>query len=127
MGNDLGGVAKDLKNRWLNLVLVDMQRSSCTITDAFARIVATHDRDVLAFDRLAEQLPAVAPETAALLRGWIQAVRHNVYGFALWESTAERYQEYKAIAGRHALLAPVMVQRTRLARRTLARASTVVA
>jgi hypothetical protein len=67
--------------------------------------------DVRAFDRVAAQLagrlPALDPDTAALLRGWVQAVRHNVYGFALWESTAERYQEYKAIAGPHALIAPL--------------------
>ncbi|HSR99956.1 MAG TPA: terpene synthase family protein [Kofleriaceae bacterium] len=121
LGNDLGGLAKDIRNRWLNLVLVEAERSSLSITDAFERIVAIHNHDVRAFDQLARQLasrlPALDRDTGALLRGWVQAVRHNVYGFALWESTAERYQEYRAISGPHALIAPVTLRRSRLARR----------
>jgi hypothetical protein len=116
MGNDLGGLAKDIQNRWLNLVLVAMQRSVGTIVEAFERIVAIHNHDVRAFDELADRLPVLEPEANALLRGWVQAVRHNVYGFALWESTARRYQEYKAIIGDHALVAPVVAQGSGVAR-----------
>jgi hypothetical protein len=117
MGNDLGGLATDIRNRWLNLVLVEAERSSLALADAFAHIVAIHNHEVGAFDRLVEQLagrlPDLDPDTGAQLRGWVQAVRHNVYGFALWESTAQRYQEFKAIAGPLALIAPVTVRRAR--------------
>jgi hypothetical protein len=109
MGNDLGGLAKDIRNGWINLVLALMARSSCSISEAFERIVAIHNHDVRAFDRLAEALPSFGSETDALVRGWVQAVRHNVYGFALWESRAERYQEHKAVVGKRALIAPVSV------------------
>jgi hypothetical protein len=107
MGNDLGGLAKDISNRWLNLVLVLVERSSLAIEDAFQRVVDIHNAEVNEFDRLAAQLPSWQPETDALARGWVQAVRHNVFGFTLWESTAERYQESKAIVGKQALIAPV--------------------
>jgi len=117
MGNDLGGLAKDIRNRWLNLVLVDAERSALPIADAFARVVAIHNHDVRAFDRRATQLvrglAELDADTAAQLRGWLQAVRHNVYGFALWESTARRYQEHRAITGPYALIAPVTVRRSR--------------
>lgn len=107
MGNDLGGLAKDISDRWLNLVLVLVERSSMMIEDAFRRVVAIHNADVEEFDRLASDLPSFGTETDALVRGWVQAVRHNVFGFALWESTAERYQESKAVVGKKALIAPV--------------------
>jgi hypothetical protein len=35
-------------------------------------------------------------------------VRHNVHGFTLWEATAERYQEQKAVVGGLALVTPVI-------------------
>ena len=107
LGNDLGGLAKDISNRWLNLVLVLMERSPMMIEDAFQRVVNIHNADVEEFDRLALELPSWGHETDALIQGWVQAVRHNVFGFTLWESTAERYQEYKAVVGRKALIALV--------------------
>jgi Terpene synthase family 2, C-terminal metal binding len=109
LGNDLGGLAKDISNRWLNLVLVLMEQSSLKIEDAFQQIIDIHNADVEEFDRLALELPSRGAETDALVRGWVQAVRHNVFGFTLWESTAERYQESKAIVGRKALIAPVVI------------------
>ncbi len=113
VGNDLGGLAKDISNRWLNLVLVLMEQSSLNIEDAFQRIVDIHNADVEEFDRQALEMPSREYWTDALIRGWVQAVRHNVFGFTLWESTAERYQESKAIAGRKALIAPVALVRVR--------------
>lgn len=107
MGNDLGGLAKDISNRWLNLVLVLMERSSMRIEDAFQQVIAIHNAEVEEFDRLTLQLPSWGAEKDALVRGWIQAVRHSVHGFILWESTAERYQEFKAIVGKKALIAPI--------------------
>jgi len=111
LGNDLGGLARDISDRRLNLALVLMERSSMNIEDAFQRVVASHNADVEEFDRLALELPSWGTETVPLVRGWVQAVRHNVFGFALWESTAERYQEYKAVAGKKALIAPVSTMR----------------
>jgi hypothetical protein len=107
LGNDLGGLARDISQRGLNLVLVLMERSALKLEDAFQRVVDIHNAEVEEFDRLASELPSWGAETDALVRGWVQAVRHNVFGFTLWESTAERYQEAKAIVGQQALLAPV--------------------
>ena len=45
------------RNRWLNLVLVVMVRSSMMIEDAFQRVVAIHNADVEEIDRLAFDLP----------------------------------------------------------------------
>ncbi|HZF40266.1 MAG TPA: terpene synthase family protein [Blastocatellia bacterium] len=109
MGNDLGSLAKDTSAGWLNLVLVLMKQSSLKIEDAFQRIVDIHNADVEAFDRLALELPSRGAETDALVRGWVQAVRNTVFGFTLWESVAERYQESKAVVGKKALIAPVVI------------------
>jgi terpene synthase-like protein len=109
LGNDLGGLAKDISNQWLNLVLVLMEQSALKIEDAFQRIVNIHNADVEEFDRVALELPSREAETDALARGWVQSVRHNVFGFTLWESVAERYQESKAVVGRKALIAPVVI------------------
>lgn len=105
MGNDLGGVAKDLQARWLNLVPVTAERRRLTLTAAFAAIVDAHNADVLAFDRAASRLPSFGPDIDLFVPGWVQAVRHNVYGFALWESLAERYQAVKAVVGATPLIA----------------------
>jgi len=106
MGNDLGGLAKDIANRWLNLVLVLEDREALPIEDAFRRVVAIHNADIVAFDRLAATLPSFAGDDENVRR-WVQAVRYNVHGFTLWEATAQRYQEYKAIVVGTALVAPV--------------------
>jgi hypothetical protein len=105
MGNDLGGVAKDLKDRWLNLVPVTAERRQVSLTAAFEAVIDVHNADVLAFDRLAARLPSFGPDTDPFVPGWVQAVRHNVYGFALWESLAERYQATKAVVGSTPLIA----------------------
>jgi len=84
-----------------------MEQSALKIEDAFQRIVDIHNADVEEFDRVALELPSREAETDALVRGWVQSVRHNVFGFTLWESVAERYQESKAVVGRKALIAPV--------------------
>jgi terpene synthase-like protein len=109
MGNDLGGLAKDISDRWPNLVLALRDGSSLKIEDAFQRIVDIHNADVEEFDRLAPELPRREDGSDPLVHGWIQAVRHNVFGFTLWESAAERYQESKAIVGGKALIAPVVI------------------
>jgi hypothetical protein len=108
MGNDLGGLAKDIENRWLNLVLVFKERFALTMEEAFERLVCIHNDEVRAFDTIAEQLPSFGVDADPFVRGWVQAIRHNVYGFALWESTASRYQARKAVIGNRALVAPVV-------------------
>ncbi|MEO6723849.1 MAG: terpene synthase family protein [Blastocatellia bacterium] len=107
MGNDLGGLAKDISNRWLNLVLILKERSPMKIEDAFEQVIAIHNAEIEEFDRLTLELPSWGAGKDALVHGWIQAVRHSVHGFILWESTAERYQEFKAVVGKKALIAPI--------------------
>ncbi|HYQ43437.1 MAG TPA: hypothetical protein VER11_15760 [Polyangiaceae bacterium] len=107
LGNELCGLAKDLQDRWLNLVPMTAERRKLSLTAAFAAVVEAHNADVLAFDALAARLPSFGPETDAFVSGWVQAVRHNVYGFALWESLAERYQATKAVVGSTPLVAEI--------------------
>jgi hypothetical protein len=107
-GNDLGGIAKDLKSRWLNPVAVLAANERLPLDEAFAQVVAQHNRDVLAFDACAAQLPSFGYAQDVLLTAWTDAVRHNVYGFTYWESTAQRYQEQIALFGSTPLLAPVI-------------------
>lgn len=107
MGNDLGGVAKDIDQRWLNLVLVLHEQEGLPLAEAFARVVAIHNADVVAFDRQCARLPSFGAPTDALVRRWLQAVRYNVQGFTRWEAVAERYQERKAVVDGKALVAPV--------------------
>src|SRR5882672_259447 len=78
LGNDLGGLAKDINNQWLNLVLVLMEQSSMMIEDAFQRVVDIHNADVEEFDLLALELASWGGETDAFVCGWVRAVRHNV-------------------------------------------------
>ena len=108
VGNDLGGLAKDIHNRWLNLVLVLSAESGVSVSEAFQAVVDIHNADVEQFDRQASQLPSWDVETDELVAGWVQAVRYNVHGFTLWEATAQRYQELKAFVGNTALIAPVV-------------------
>lgn len=107
MGNDLGGLAKDLQNQWLNLVIVLQREGSSSIEDAFQRIVDIHNDDLLEFDRVATMLPSWGASIDAQIARWLEAVRYNVHGFTLWEATAERYQELKALSDDTALIAPI--------------------
>lgn len=107
LGNELGGVAKDLQDCWLNLVPMTAERRQLSLTAAFAEVVDAHNADVLEFDALAARLSSVGSDADAFVPGWVQAVRHNVYGFALWESLAERYQATKAVVGSTPLIAEV--------------------
>ena len=100
-------IAKDIAQRWLNLVLVTADERSLPLTEAFGTVVEAHNRDVAAFDGLAAALPRFDGDTEPFVAGWVQAVRHNVYGFALWESCAERYQETKALVGSTPLIAEI--------------------
>ena len=79
-----------------------------SIEEAFERLVRLHNADVREFDAAVERLPSFGPSTDALLGGWARAVRYNVYGFALWESVALRYQSRKAVVGDRSLVAPVV-------------------
>jgi hypothetical protein len=107
MGNDLGGVAKDIEHDWLNVVLALRRSSELGLEAAFARVVEMHNQEVLDFDRMAERLPSFGGELDGRVLRWLEAVRYSVYGFALWESTAERYQEYTALAAGRPLLVTI--------------------
>ncbi|HEY0134280.1 MAG TPA: hypothetical protein VGB85_09375 [Nannocystis sp.] len=108
LGNDLGGLAKDLENRWLNLVLALTDGSGLPLAAAFQRVVDIHNADVAEMDRAAARLPSFGAAVDALAQRWVQAVRYNVHGFTLWEATAERYQARKVHIGDTALVAPVV-------------------
>ena len=108
LGNDLGGLAKDIEGRWLNLVLALTERSGVPLQVAFQRVVDIHNADVAEFDRVAARLPSFGAEVDVLAQRWVQAVRYNVHGFTLWEATAERYQGRKVHVGDVALVAPVV-------------------
>ena len=116
LGNDLGGLAKDIHHRWLNLAIVWSETADVPIEAAFQHVVDIHNRDVLEFDRLAATLPSWGAATDRTVAQWIRSVRFNVHGFTLWEATAERYQEHKALAGDTALLAPVVYRRREITR-----------
>lgn len=107
VGNDLGGLAKDLQTGWLNLVSILRVQAQLTTVEAFQRVVDIHNADVSAFDRLAAQLPSWGPNVDPRVARWLRSVRHNVHGFTLWEATAERYQSLKAIVDGTPLIAPV--------------------
>lgn len=110
LANDLCGLAKDLREDWLNLVRILRKRAHITLPQAFEEVVRIHNDEVRAFDRLASALPSFGPGLDVLVRGWVQAARHNVYGFALWGSVAERYQRYKVLVGDQALIAAVSIE-----------------
>lgn len=107
MGNDLQGLAKDIRHDWLNLVLELAAQHGLSIEHAFERLVSLHNRVVLAFDAAADAAPSFGRDTDVLLRGWIQAVRHNIYGFVLWESSAERYQRDQVVVNGRLLRASI--------------------
>lgn len=107
IGNDLGGVAKDIEHDWLNLVRSLARAQELGIEAAFALLVELHNQEVQDFDRTAELLPSFGAERDDALQRWIEGVRYSVYGFALWESTAERYQEYTAFSEGRPLLVRV--------------------
>ena len=106
-GNDLGGLAKDIRHGWLNVVLALADAERIGVEEAFGRVVDLHNREVLDFDRTARELPSFGPEVDPLVQRWLDGVRYSVYGFALWESLAERYQEHTALTGGRVLLAPI--------------------
>jgi hypothetical protein len=107
MGNDLGGLAKDIANHWLNLVIVQAHASSLDLEAAFSRIVTLHNREVLEFDHAASRLPSFGTDLDRAVERWVAGVRYSVYGFALWESVAERYQEFTVVFDERPLLASV--------------------
>ena len=113
-GNDLMSLGKDLAQAWPNMVTVLSAQHAIPMREAFARVVMMHERDIAAFDVLAHRLLCDAGRDAAsgrMLRRWVQAVRHSVHGFALWESTAARYREVSAVVGGELLWAPLGYER----------------
>jgi hypothetical protein len=106
-GNDVGGLAKDLAGRWPNLVVALKEERGLSLEEAFDQVTRMHNREVEAFDAAACRLPTWGPDLDAQVRGFVQAVRHSVLGFTLWESLATRYQKWTALAGPGALTAPV--------------------
>jgi terpene synthase-like protein len=107
IGNDLGGLAKDLANGWPNLITALRQQANISLVDAFCRIVDMNNADVATFDQLEDQLPSWGSKIDSQIQGWIRAVRYSVVGFTLWESLAERYQNKKVAVDGRVLAAPV--------------------
>jgi terpene synthase-like protein len=110
LGNDLMSLGKDLAQAWPNVVTVLSAQQGIPMREAFARVVALHQSDIARFDTLAERLLSAVGRNSAvgrMLRRWLQAVRHSVHGFALWESTAARYREAPAVVDGELLWAPL--------------------
>jgi hypothetical protein len=110
LGNDLMSLGKDLAQAWPNVVTVLSAHDGIPMSEAFGRVVTMHQRDIARFDTLAERLWSALGRSSAtgrMLRDWLQAVRHSVHGFALWESTAVRYREVPAMVDGELLWAPL--------------------
>jgi len=70
-------------------------------------LVDMHNAEVDAFDEVVRELPAWGSEVDVQVAGWVQAIRYSVAGFTLWESTADRYQQYKPVLNGRVLAAPL--------------------
>jgi hypothetical protein len=70
-----------------------------------------HNAEVEAFDDVAADVPRWGRQVDVQVDGWVQAVRYSVAGFTLWESMAERYQQYKAVLDGRVLAAPLTFYR----------------
>lgn len=88
--NDVFGYAKDEQARWPNLIRCLRDERGLPLAGALREAVSMHDARVAAMDRAAEHLIADSREPIAV-SGWIQDLRHVVYGFARWHATAPRY------------------------------------
>lgn len=85
------------------------ERRQLSLTAAFEAVIDVHNADVLAFDRLASRLPSFGPDIDPFVPGWVQAVRHNVYGFATaasWRSSPKMPGPGRASYPRFRELAP---------------------
>jgi hypothetical protein len=110
-GNDLGGFAKDVHGHWPNLVNALKAQTASTTPQAFRAVVDMHNAEVEAFDDVAADVPRWGRQVDVQVDGWVQAVRYSVAGFTLWESMAERYQQYKAVLDGRVLAAPLTFYR----------------
>jgi hypothetical protein len=108
LGNDLGGLAKDIDQRWLNVVLILHEGSALPLEDAFQHVVTIHNADVQTFDHLCSQLPSWGSHIDRLVAVWLRMIRHSIQGFARWAAEAERYQQRKAVVNGKALVAPLI-------------------
>lgn len=106
-GNDLGGFAKDHRDGWPNLVTGFKAETGSTTAQTFRALVDMHNAEVDAFDEVAKKLPSWGAEVDVQVAGWLQAIRYSVAGFTLWESTAQRYQQYKPVVDEGVLAAPL--------------------
>jgi hypothetical protein len=114
LDNDLLSLGKDMAHAWPNAVTVLSAHQGLPMREAFARVVAMHRRDVARFDELAEDLIDEMREDERKnesLRRWVQAVRYAVHGFAVWESMASRYRQYRAVVDGEALATQIAYER----------------
>lgn len=88
--NDMFGYTKDQRQRWCNLVACMAQEFKLSPEDAFRWVADLHNARVRQIGILEERLLERYPQETQL-RGWIQGLRHNMYGFARWHAMAPRY------------------------------------
>ncbi|MCC6272194.1 MAG: hypothetical protein IT572_01900 [Deltaproteobacteria bacterium] len=88
--NDIFGYAKDRRLNWCNLVSCLAQEFQISLEESFRWVADMHNARVRAIGLLEEKLLQKSYDRE-LLQGWLQGLRHVMYGFARWHAMAPRY------------------------------------
>jgi epi-isozizaene synthase len=86
--NELCGLAKDLREDWINLVRSVAQDERLELPDAVVRVARVHDEQVEQLAVLGDRLVARHGEA---LRFWVEGLESMVAGFCRWHLAAPRY------------------------------------
>lgn len=91
--NDVLGYRKELREENpSNLVLVLRQEYGLTLQQAVTRAAEMADKEMRAFLRLRDMLPAFGPLEDRQLRAYVLAMEHWMAGHIAWAIAAQRYQ-----------------------------------
>lgn len=101
--NDVLGFRKELREENpSNLVLVLRQEYRLTLQQAVTRAAEMADKEMRAFLRLRDMLPAFGPVEDRQVRAYVLAMEHWMAGHIAWAIAAQRYQPSPAAATRTA-------------------------
>lgn len=89
--NDIFGFEKDKRLNWCNLVSCLQQEFHISPEESFSWVADMHNARVRTIGLLEEKLLQKAYDRE-LLQGWLQGLRHVMYGFARWHAMAPRYR-----------------------------------